>query len=154
MSRKTILAQRAGTIRRTAATIIANPGWAGRIDDYLAVFRRKLIANDPGNPGWRAEVGQIIAELGRLLRAVAAAPPGVLLTEYLDLLPLSQANALAEAGLAVLREAGCEVTRLCDADGRPFLQISGLEKLGVPRDELDRLTAGMTSPVGGLHRIQ
>ena len=58
--------------------------------------------------------------------------------------------------MEVLADCGVEVERYKDDAGETFLKLNGVEKLGVPEDEITRFNAiavDLPTPVGQLHRV-
>ena len=58
--------------------------------------------------------------------------------------------------MEVLADCGVEVERFKDEEGTTFVRLNGVEKLGVPDDEVARLNAmagDLPTPIGQLHRV-
>ncbi|MEI8397355.1 MAG: hypothetical protein WCF85_21770 [Rhodospirillaceae bacterium] len=131
---------------------------------------RNLIRRIVSMEGWaalppRRVRAMVITEIGNGLGGIAAlsfldrlrqAPELLLQPENFDLLPPDIQAKISAGAERVLKDCGVQVERFKDETGQTFLRLHGIERLGIPDNELARMNAladNPPTPVGQLHRV-
>ena len=71
-------------------------------------------------------------------------------------MPMDIQKKIHNGAMEVLSDSGVEVEQFKDETGQTFLRLNGIERLGIPDDEMDRMHAmagELPVPVGSLSRV-
>jgi hypothetical protein len=146
--------------RNTARIVVDQPGWMADIDRTCSDVRDTFMRNADQLPIAKEMLSTVADRAAIILRgyhaALAVNDTETVLNRYFDLMPPDIQAKIHAGAMGVLSECGVQVERYKDERGVTFLKLDGVEKLGVPADEMARMNAlasDLPTPVGELHRV-
>ncbi len=101
--------------------------------------------------------GRVTEILRGYYAALAANDTDTVIGKYFDLMPADIQAKIHNGAMKVLSDCGVDVEKFKDDTGTTYLRLNGVEKLGIPDDEVARINSladDLPLPVGKLHRVQ
>lgn len=96
---------------------------------------------------------QMISRTVTILREVSA-DPLLLTNRYLDLIPDELHKILMEGAVQAMRDCGADVTIGKDETGETYFSVTGIEKLGIPKEHVEKAASMGRPPVGKISTVQ